>query len=140
MNELTGFNEDIARKMQNLCKVLNLRRSRSIKRAHIFKLDNMILKSDSTIPYLGLFDRTLSFLPHLSLKRTIITQITQNKICFFHRRRVKSYPKCGGILEKLLHTERQFGKANFRSHTNYDYFLQSMLSASCCSQEHTGSL
>lgn len=66
------------------CQVLNLTKPKySKKRPPCYKIDGHSLKTEPTLPYLGiLLDSTLSFLPHLRQKRQELTQIIQNLLKF----------------------------------------------------------
>lgn len=64
------------------------------------------------MPYLGLLlDRTLSFLSHIILKRTIITQITQKDLLVPQVENQKQSSKSRTVqyLKRRLHMERRFG-------------------------------
>lgn len=77
------------------CKAMNLKKPKFLKRAPIFKINNHAIKTEITLPYLGItLDPTLSFLPHLRNKKLEINIIIQNLLKFTSYR--------GGLSKNIL--------------------------------------
>lgn len=76
------------------CKAMNLRKPKYLKRQPIFKINNQVIKSEKTLPYLGIIlDSTFSFLPHLRNKknRNQHNYSKLDEIYILQRRTLKEY-------------------------------------------------